>query len=440
MLSVTLNSQSPPIRFKIGYQEILERYGELSLPLKLDQLDPSLYQIAVGGVPRMMLQMINYGKISKARWITLGPNFPPEVEVSNFTMYSISPDPETLKGYTRFKEGLYNEMHKVSKYDMHPRDYIHYAKYNWMSAEKMLEFMDDTDVYFAHDFQQLMTGNLIGPSAPVVLWHHIPIVPENLGPTMRDFFRKSLEGFDHVIVSTRRDLEGVIRMNPRVNVSQIYPFIDPNSLPRASRSDVERVASRFGLREDDKVILVVARMEPVKSQDVAIEAMSKVEGKLVLAGNGSFTSTNLGTGKANKWVSYLKEKVKELRLEDKVIFTGYIPDEDLASLYQRSDVVVLPSNIEGFGLVVCEGWAYGKPVVVSKGAGASEIVMEDSNGYLFEPGNYEELATKINLSIKNRDRVGEMGKATMRPCTMENSIPKVMEVLERAMSPYRKPQ
>jgi len=79
----------------------------------------------------------------------------------------------------------------------------------------------------------------------------------------------------------------------------------------------------------------------------------------------------------------LRDLTQETGVKDKVIFTGYVTEKELASLYMRSDVVILTSRTEGFGLTVCEAWNYQKPVVVSKGAGVSELVIEGVNGYTF---------------------------------------------------------
>ncbi|BBD72814.1 glycosyl transferase [Sulfodiicoccus acidiphilus] len=438
MSSIAINSQTPPIRFDVNYREILERYDARDLPLDVSKLEPSDYTLTVGGVAKMMLGMISKGRFSRVRWVSLGPGYPPSVKMGEVEVHFIDLDPSTLRHYTNFKEGLYNEAHGVRRYDMSPKDYIAYATYNWMSSQKLLEFYDDTDLYFINDFQQLLIGGIIGPSAPTVLWYHIPVAVERLSPKIRDFLLKSFEGFDEVIVSTKRDLESLVRAGARVKARQVYPFIDVDQMTTPNRAEVDEVSAKFNLKPDDKVIVVVGRMDPIKSQDVAIKAMNKVEGKLVLVGNGSFTSKSLGYNKASSWASKLKALVRELKLEDKVIFTGYVEDHQLNALYQRADVVLLPSNVEGFGLVACEGWAYEKPAVVSSGAGVSELVLEGVNGYVFRAGDHEELARKLELAFKDPDRMGKVGKETVRKCSVEAALERLKEVFSDAMAGYVK--
>lgn len=437
-MKVTINTQTPPIRFKLTYRDILEKYGYLDTPLNLANLSEDEYYISVGGVAKMMLAYLKKAPITSSRWVALGPGYPPSVLMGDIEVSFVDLDAVTLSKYTRFKEGIYNESHGVSKYSINGEDYIAYATYNWLSAQKLLEYYSDTDVYFINDFQQLLAGGIIGPSAPAVLWYHIPFVPEKLNDRLRDFIIRSFEGFDTVIMSTKRDLEGLVRSGVKIHVKQIYPFIDPSSFFTVSESEVDKIEQKFGIEKDDKIVLVVARMDPIKSQDVAIKAIKNVDAKLILAGNGSFTSKTLGHDKASLWVSKLKSLVKDLHIEDKVIFTGYVSDNDLMALYQRANAVALPSNIEGFGLTICEGWIYKKPAVVSRGAGVSELIIEGGNGYTFTPGSHEEMANAISNALRNEDKLGNMGYETVKKCSIDTAVESIKAVMEETISSYKK--
>ena len=435
MFSVAINTQTPPIRFRYTYRDLVEKYGYLSLPIDVSTLDPSDYYVSVGGVSKMMLAISK--NFSKVRWVSLGPGYPPEVKLNDLDVYFVDLDPKNLQGYTKFKEGIYNEAHNLSKYDIEPEDYIPYATYNWLSAQKLLEFYKDTDVYFINDFQQLLIGGIIGPSAPAILWYHIPFVPEYLSTKVREFLIRSFEGFDAVILSTKRDLEGMLRVGAKGKVKQIYPFINPSEYKRASGQEVQKIKEKYGIK-DEKIITVVARMDPMKSQDIAIQAMKYVDGaKLLLVGNGSFTSGALGTGKANVWARKLQSLANEIGVKDKVIFTGYVPDEDLYKIYEASDIVVLPSKIEGFGLAVCEGWVYGKPSIVSSGAGVSELVIDGGNGYVFKQGDPKDLAEKTNIVLKDPEKYS-LGKDTYKKCSADASYSLLKEVFEDVMKDYGK--
>ncbi|AAY80595.1 glycosyltransferase family 4 protein [Sulfolobus acidocaldarius] len=440
MFSVSISTQTPPVRFRYTYRDLMDKYGFFELPIELSQLDSSDYYFSVGGVPKMMLSLIN--KFNKVRWVSLGPGYPPQVKYGDQRLFDfIDLDPENLKNYTRYKEGIYNESHGIEKYEIKPSEYISYADYNWISAKKLLEFHNDSDVYFINDFQLLLVGGIIGPSAPAILWYHIPFVPENLSPRIRDFIVRSFEGYDYVILSTKRDLEGLLRIGAKINARQVYPFIDTSTLRRGSKGEVDKVKSKYNIGKDEKVITVVARMDPMKSQDVAIMALKKIKesnAKLLLVGNGSFTSGALGTNKAGNWVRKLQSLASNLGVDKKVVFTGHVSDEELNAIYEASDVIVLPSRIEGFGLVVCEGWFFEKPAIVSSGAGVSELVIDGSNGFVFKSGNYEELAEKIDIVLKEPDKYSRLSRDTVNKCNVEYAFNQLKDIFAQAMKDYGK--
>ncbi|MCL4344708.1 MAG: glycosyltransferase family 4 protein [Nitrososphaerota archaeon] len=437
MISLTVNTQTPPVKINLTFQQLVEKYGELDMPIDLGQLNPEDIQTTVGGVSRMIMQLADRLGLNPI-WVSLGPGYPPEAIYKNVKISFVDLDPENLNRFTRFKEGLYTASHGLSHYKFNPKDYIGYTIYNWNSAKILMEKFDKTDVYFINDFQQLLVGGLIGPSAPAVLWYHIPMVPENLNPENRGFVRRSLDGFDTVILSTKRDLEGVVRLGSRVKVKQIYPFIDPDSLNPPGRHVAQRVSDKLGLKGEDKKILLVGRMDPIKSQDIAISAIRGINAKLILVGNGSFTSTSLGHDKASTWAKTLKELARKEGVEDKVVFAGYLPDEELNALYETCDAVILPSRIEGFGLSVCEGWKFKKPVVVSKGAGISELILDGVNGFTFDAGNAEGLKDSINKALDAKPEMGEMGYTTLDQwCSLRANSEKIEQVMEEAYYSYK---
>ncbi|MEM0174052.1 MAG: glycosyltransferase family 4 protein, partial [Sulfolobaceae archaeon] len=193
---------------------------------------------------------------------------------------------------------------------------------------------------------------------------------------------------------------------------------------------------KFGIKSQDVVILVVGRMDPIKSQDVVIKAVKNLDVKLLIVGNGSFTSKTLGHDKSSVWLRKLYNLSKELGIENKVVFTGYVEHETLQALYQRSNVVILPSKVEGFGLTICEAWTYGKPVVVSDGAGVSELVIEGGNGYTFKRGDHKDLEEKIKLAIKYGEKFEGLAKETVKKCSIDYASKELYNVLEEAKKEY----
>jgi glycosyltransferase involved in cell wall biosynthesis len=103
--------------------------------------------------------------------------------------------------------------------------------------------------------------------------------------------------------------------------------------------------------------------------------------------------------------------IHTLGLEKQVILAGFL--DDVPSLMQALDLLVLPSNAEAFGLVLLEAMANGKAIVGSRSGAIPEIVRQGENGLLFEPGDSEALADAMRRLIQSpedRALMGENGK------------------------------
>lgn len=445
-----INSQTPPLRFKLGYSELLEKYGQLDDPLDYASLEEGVdYEFSPGGVTAMMQPLLREmekgGYVTESVWIGLGVNYPPRVKMGRSLVVHVEVDEHTLKRYTRFKELLWSEIHgtgSVLEHGFPKEDYDGFVKYNTRTFDTVSEFLDQADVFYIQDFQQLLQGLLLGPSAPAILRWHVPFRPENLSRRTRWFVIRAMEGFDAVVVSTRRDLEGLLRSRYAGKAFHSYPFVDPSSWRIPGASEVQEFRDKRGLKQDDRMLLLVARMDRIKSQDVAIRALARLRTqnvKLVLVGNGSFSSSpkgGLGSSKAGSWRSHLEGVAREAGVRDRVSFLSYVPKADLECAYQSASLVLLTSKIEGFGLAVLEGWLYSKPVVVSSGAGVSELVVEGSNGYVFSPGDDRELASKLELALAADDRIGQNGYETAKQCHLERVKEKEKEILEDVIKGY----
>jgi glycosyltransferase involved in cell wall biosynthesis len=450
-MKICVDSQTPVVRFKLSYEDLLEKYGNLSDPLDIQSLEEGLdYEFTPGGVTNMLYpavkSMLEDGFLDRVIWVSLGINYPPRLSIGNLMISHVEIDERVLRNYTIFKEGLWSEIHGVGKTRFTQDEFNAYATYNWENAKKMFEYIKDIDLFYVQDFQLLMTGTAIGPAAPAVLRWHIPFVPEKMGKFARRIVVKGMESFDAVVVSTRRDLEGLIKSDYRGRAYQLYPYIDPKDwINPAETEEVEKLRKKIGLKEDEKLVIIVARMDRIKSQDVGIKAFAiaskKAKMKLALIGNGSFSSSSrggLGFGKGASWKSELEKLVKELNLVENVIFLGHSSREELKAAYNLASVVLLTSSLEGFGITVLEGWTNKKPAVVSSGAGVSELVVNDSNGYVFPSGDFETAAEMILKAIGNAaDRLGENGYESSKQCCLSVAVEREKKIFEEVGTEFK---
>ena len=453
-LRLCLNSQTPLVRFKVAYNALLEKYGDLPDPLPLEMLSEGEdYEFTPGGVPIMLYPLLQRlmaeGKTVNPHWIALNPAGPERVVSNGITMHSIQLGHHELASYTHCKEMIWQETHNLNITPLDMREFAAFAKYNWLCTEKMLEILPEVDAFYIHDFQQLQVGAMIGLVAPAVFRWHIPLQLDKVSRHVGNFILRGMEGFDAVVVSCKRDLEGLIRSGYRGKAHQIYPFVDQGKWTSPEDEEIEGFRRRFSLGERDRLIAVVARMDGMKGQDTAIEALARVadgfpDARLVLVGNGSFSGSKRGGlahPKSEVWRSRLEAVAKELGVRDRITFTGYLSQGELRSLYHLSEIAVLPSIREGFGLTVVEAWLYEKPVVVSTGAGSSELVIDGVNGFTFAPRNSGELADKVQHILKDPARGREMGMKgydTSRRCWIERGAEAVFRVLKETAEEFRR--
>ena len=176
--------------------------------------------------------------------------------------------------------------------------------------------------------------------------------------------------------------------------------VNPHVYDGLEKQDLTAFRRTFALPEE-KIILYVGRLVYEKGIHILINAvpkvLEKVNAKFVIVGSG-----------------YMKEQlsniVKSMGLEHKVLFTGFVEEENLPKLQKCADVSVVPSLFEPFGIVALEAMAAKSPIVVSDTGGLSEIVDHDQSGIKAYPNNADSLAwgiTKILLDENFRNRVRE---------------------------------
>jgi len=128
--------------------------------------------------------------------------------------------------------------------------------------------------------------------------------------------------------------------------------------------------------ESKRSVLVLSRLDPRKGIDKAIQAFAQLEQdnvELLIGGTGRLESL-------------LKELASELGVREDVQFLGFVPDEELPSLYSSVDVFVLPSEYEGFGIVFMEAMACETPVIGTDVGGIPTAVKDRKTGYLVPEG------------------------------------------------------
>lgn len=188
------------------------------------------------------------------------------------------------------------------------------------------------------------------------------------------------------------------------------------------------IRNKYNLPEN--FILFVGTAEPRKNLIGLINAFSKIKmkinHKLVIVG---------GRGWLN---SEMYEVIKKKGLEEDVIFTGYVPETDLAAIYNLAELFVYPSFYEGFGIPVLEAMACGVPVVTSNTSSLPEVT--GGSALLCDPyGNTDVWASAISSILIDKALRNQMilkGLEQAKKFSWEKTAKETLDIFEKCEQPY----
>lgn len=191
---------------------------------------------------------------------------------------------------------------------------------------------------------------------------------------------------------------------PESIVRVIHPGVSTERFSGLDRASCRReIRQRYGLSLNEVVVLFVSMNFELKRLDLVMRGIAK----LVSAGNTS-SSLNLmivGKGKKKKY----QKLAQELRIADRVIFTGVI--RDIEKYYLASDIFVMPSIFDTFGIAVLEAMMAGLPVIISRRVGAKDLIDPGVHGCVLSenpsPLDMSQALASLLGSEKRRE-IGEM--------------------------------
>jgi colanic acid/amylovoran biosynthesis glycosyltransferase len=178
----------------------------------------------------------------------------------------------------------------------------------------------------------------------------------------------------------------------RHHILQHYPEVDAGKVIVARLGvDVSQPCplSAPPPRHEVLTLLAVGRLHEVKDHAFLIRACAQLRAR-----NLRFECSIAGEGPERR---HLEALIRKHGLEDSVTLLGHIPREQIDSLYQRADVVVLTSRSEGLPLVLMEAMARGKVVLVPAITGIPELVVPGMTGFLYEPGSMGDFVGRLSL-------------------------------------------
>jgi glycosyltransferase involved in cell wall biosynthesis len=195
----------------------------------------------------------------------------------------------------------------------------------------------------------------------------------------------------------------------------------------------QTVETRKRLGVEDEFLLFVGTIEPRKNLIVLLNAYrellssTELQPQLVIAGRkGWLTDSLFG-------------RLRQLKIEERVLFTGYLADHDLCALYSSCRVFIYPSKYEGFGLPPLEAMACGAPVIASLIPSIKEVA--GAAARLVPPGSSEGLAQAIIELLRDKDerqRLSVAGPKRAQQFSWNRTAQSMLGVYHQACERYRR--
>ena len=230
-------------------------------------------------------------------------------------------------------------------------------------------------------------------------------VPEAFPPLVRakakamlSFAIKKADKLISVSQSTKNDICDIFKI-PKDKIQVIYSGYDKRLSEKSTIARTE-ILKRYNLSIDEKYILFLGTIEPVKNIARLLEAFA-IFRKKFFAEKKTFNYKLIIAGKRGWLATEHKQMAKDLEIEKDLIFTGYVVGDDVPALFSQADFFVMPSLYEGFGTTVLEAFATGVPAILSNVSSIPEIAGDAAK--LINPFDVKEIANAMFDFSQNED-------------------------------------
>lgn len=292
--------------------------------------------------------------------------------------------------HTEVIEGEPMTLHRLPSLRWAPHDWLRFV-WPWRSKHYARKVLDQVQPDVVHIQSHIVIGRGLAYIAnergiPVIATNHV--MAENIldHTTMPKFIddlvlkfawadaKRTFDMTRAITTPTRRaadflektvEVEGVIPVSCGIDRTQYTPVIAP--------------------REKNRIIFV-GRLTAEKQVEVILKAMTKLDPALAT------TFDIVGGGDQRKQLEHL---TAQLGLADRVTFHGRTSDEELRALLSRASLFVIASIAELQSIATMEAMASALPIVAADAVALPHLVHDGENGYLFEPGNVDELAARL---------------------------------------------
>ncbi|WP_088044129.1 N-acetyl-alpha-D-glucosaminyl L-malate synthase BshA [Bacillus sp. EAC] len=277
---------------------------------------------------------------------------------------------------------IYYHAVEVNQYSV-----FQHPPYDLALASKMAEIanrekLDILHVHYAipHAVCAFLAKQMINHEIKIVTTlHGTDITVLGYDPSLTELIKFGIEKSDAVTAVSNDLIRQTLELvNPDKDIQTVYNFIDERVY---KKRNCQSLKAEYGIKEHERVIIHISNFRQVKRTKDVVNVFNlvrqEVPSKLLLVGDGPE-------------LSVLCKLVRELGIEKDVLFLG--KQENVEELLAISDVKLLLSSKESFGLVLLEAMACGVPCIGTRIGGIPEVIEHGENGFLCELGDIEQIS------------------------------------------------
>ena len=293
--------------------------------------------------------------------------------------------------------------------------------YNYLSAAKLVNKLikkEDLkyDIVVAHDWLSAMGGITVKRETGLPLAFHVHSTEKgrtlgNGSNVVSNIELRAGNTADLIVTVSYAMKDELIQLGfPKEKIQVSYNGVDPQKYnpENVSLEAIQKIRAKYGIKDDELMILFIGRLVGVKGVDKLIMAMPHIliklpKARLVIVGVGDLQE-------------YLSNLTRTIRLDKYVKFCfEFIPEEERIQHYAACDIAVFPSHYEPFGIVAIEAMSMEKPVVVGAAgvSGMREIVIccgEEQCGYHIDPNTPSDIAWGVISALESPEKRQMLGK------------------------------
>ena len=260
------------------------------------------------------------------------------------------------------------------------------------------------DLIHTHDFKaDLLTiiARRLAPTPWLATDHHLAVDDDPLLRLFGHVDRWALTRANAVVTPSQAQARRLAASIPGDRIHIIPHGIDAAAFAQAAGERRNEARNRHGVTDSQPLVALFGRLEPVKGHSDFLQAA-----KLLLQTRPDIHFWIVGDGRL---APTLPRQAEQLGIAHAVSFLGY--QRDVAPLMAASDLIVLPSYHESFGMVLIEALALAKPVIASAVGGIPEVIQDGAHGYLASPGHPEQLCELILHALAHPQQAAQLGLA-----------------------------